>query len=202
MQPSINAWRLRTQVWKILQNCYLREGRNKENMYTNPSPRISPATCVVSPCRLASLVWTWLPCVHVMDAQPSWSTRTPWTPVGIWILHQRRRPVNEMYVSQNRKGKHCHNKPQWNIALVTVGFPAVKQRCCAEGAHAEAGTGPHTDRVRNALSRPCGSVCFSYHHTHWKWFRRKIPFLILTVHQRITLNSLMMHAHDVKADSR
>lgn len=100
--------------------------------------------------------------------------------------------------------KYCHNKSLWNMALVTVGFPAVKHRCCAEGAHAHAehGTGPHTDRVRNALNRPCGSVCFSYHHTHWKWFRRKISFLMLTVHQRITLNSLMMNARDVKADSR
>lgn len=165
---------------------------------TNHFSRISPATCTMSACWLASLVWTWLPCVHVMDAQSSWSTQTPWTPVGIRILHQMRRPVNETYVSR----KHCHNKPQWSMALVTVGFPAVKHGCCAEGAHAEAGTGPRTDRVRNALSRPCSSVCFSYHHTHWKWFRRKIPFLILTVHQRITLNSLMMHAHDVKADSR
>lgn len=99
---------------------------------------------------------------------------------------------------------HCHNNLRWNKALVTVGFPAVKHRCCAEGAHAhaEAGTGPHTDRVRNALSRPRGSVCFSYHHTHWKRFRRKIAFLMLTGHQRITLNRLTMHAHEVKADSR
>lgn len=166
---------------------------------TNPSFQgFSSHLCHMNPCWLESQVWIWLSCVRVMDARLSWSTQL----LGFESSARGDDPWMKRMYPKTLSEKYYHNKPWWNMALVTVGFPAVKHCCCAEGAHAEAGTWPHADRVRNAVSRPHGSVCFSYHHTHWKWFRRKIPFLILTVHQRITLNSLMMHAHDVKADSR
>lgn len=87
---------------------------------------------------------------------------------GPWMKLMYPKTVSEEY---------CHNKPRWNMALVTVGFLAVKHGCNAEGAraHDKAGTWPLNDRVRNALSRPYGSVCFSYHHTHWKWFKKENP---------------------------
>lgn len=58
----------------VIQGKNVKKRENVQN--TNPSLKISSTTCTMSPYWPASLVWTWPPCVHVMDARLSFYTDT------------------------------------------------------------------------------------------------------------------------------